>query len=137
MKIARIVFYVIVAVVLIFVVISTFFRDNPDIGVNAGLTLAYILGIGATAAALVFAIINLVKHPKTAIRTLAGVIILAVVFVLGYVMSGSEVTMVYENNGVTTPGASKFIGGVLKTMYILFIGVFVLAVFSEVRKIFK
>lgn len=101
-----------------------------------GLYAAYALvGIGVLLA-IVLPLISALSNPKALLGGLAGLVGIAIVFFIGYSISGSEVTTIYTKFGITE-ASSKFIGGALITMYLL-IGLALVSIFfTEVNKIFK
>ena len=102
-----------------------------------GLYAAYILVGIALVAAIVLPIIQSISDPKSLLGTVVGVVIIAVIFFVGYSISSDEVTNVYVNNNVTEPTTSKMIGGAIVTMYIMVVIALVGIVITEVTKVFK
>ena len=102
-----------------------------------GLYAAYILVGIALIAAIVLPIIQSISDPKSLLGTVVGVVIIAVLFFIGFSIATDEVTNVYINNNVTEPTTSKMIGGAIITMYILIILAIVGIVITEVTKVFK
>lgn len=104
---------------------------------NFGLWLAYILVIAGVILAVVFPIISSISEPKKMVKTLIGLGVILVVFGLGYVISGSELTAKYIESGVETEGLSKMIGGLLTMVYIL-LGIAAAGiVYTELNKAIK
>ncbi len=91
------------------------------------LIIAYLLIAVGAIAAILGPIITSLNNPKSLIKSLIGVVVLAVIFFIGYSVAGGELTPRYIEYGVTTESASKVIGGVLTMMYLLF-GVALVAV---------
>lgn len=104
---------------------------------DISLYASYLLVIVAGLAALLLPLINSFGDPKQLVKGLIGIGILLVVFFVGYVLSGSEITAVYIKNGVDNATASKLIGGSLIAMYIFFIVGFASVLVTEVIKLFK
>lgn len=104
---------------------------------NFGLWLAYILVILGVVLAIVFPIISSISQPKTMVKSAIGVAGLLVVFVIGYLLSGSELTSKYIESGVDTEGLSKAIGGVLSMVYILMAIAAAGVVYTELNKAIK
>lgn len=102
-----------------------------------GLYAAYILVGIALIAAIVLPVIQSISDPKSMLGTVVGIVIIAVIFFIGYSISSNEITNVYINNNVTEPTTSKMIGGAIVTMYILVILALVGIVITEVTKVFK
>ena len=105
--------------------------------VNVGLWVSYVLFGVAVAAAIIMPFINALSHPESLIKIGIGLAVLIVVFVIGYFTAGNEVTDKYIDYNVETPGMSKFVGGMLGMMYILFIIAAIGVVFSEINKALK
>jgi nitrogen fixation/metabolism regulation signal transduction histidine kinase len=104
---------------------------------NFGLYLAYILTILGVVMAVVFPLIKSMDDPKKLINSAIGVGILLVVFGLGYLISGSEITARYIESGVESEGLSKMIGGMLTMVYIL-LGIAAAGiVYTELNKAIK
>ncbi len=104
---------------------------------NYGLYLAYILTIVGVVLAIVMPLIKSLDEPKQLVGTAIGVGILLVIYGIGYLISGSEVTARYIESGVETEGLSKMIGGML-TMVYLMLGIAVIGiVYTELNKAIK
>ncbi len=104
---------------------------------NYGLYLAYILTIVGVVLAIVLPLIKSLDEPKQLIGTAIGVGILIVIYGIGYMISGSEVTARYIESGVETEGLSKLIGGMLTMVYLL-LGIAVVGiVYTELNKAIK
>ncbi len=104
---------------------------------GTALYIAYILIIAGAAAAILGPIITSLSNPKSLLKTLIGIVVLGVVFFIGYSLSGSEVTPKYIEYGVTSESSSKLIGGVLSMMYILLIVALISALVGWIMKLVK
>lgn len=102
-----------------------------------GLIAAYALVGIALLAAIVLPLIQAIGDPKSMLGTVVGIVIIAVIFFIGFSIATDEVTNVYINNKVTEGTTSKMIGGAIITMYILVILAIVGIVITEVTKVFK
>ncbi|MEM9672234.1 MAG: hypothetical protein ACFB15_01270 [Cyclobacteriaceae bacterium] len=102
-----------------------------------GLIAAYALVGIALLAAVVLPLIQSISDPKSMLGTVVGIVIIAVIFFVGFSIATDEVTNVYVNNNVTEGTTSKMIGGAIITMYILVILAIVGIVITEVTKVFK
>lgn len=100
------------------------------------LYLAYTLVIVAAIAAIVLPLINALSDPKSLLMSGLGVLALVVVFIVGYAISGNEVTAVYTKFEVG-PDLSKAVGGALIMTYILGIGAVLGIIYTEFIKIVK
>jgi len=104
---------------------------------NYGLYLAYILTAVGVVLAIVLPLIKSLDEPKQLLGTAIGVGILIVIYGIGYMISGSEVTARYIESGVETEGLSKLIGGMLTMVYLL-LGIAVVGiVYTELNKAIK
>jgi len=104
--------------------------------IDFALYLGYALVLIAAIAAVVMPLISSLSDPKSLAKTGMGLGALLVIFFIGYLFSGSEVTPVYTQFGVDA-GLSKFIGGMVTMMYLLIAIVGVAIVYGEVSKLFK
>jgi dipeptide/tripeptide permease len=105
--------------------------------VNIGIWSAIILVAIAVLAAVILPLINSLSHPKTLIKSGIGVAFVGVIFLIGWILAGSEVMPTYAVGGITDEGSSKLVGGALTAMYILFILAIVGIIFTEIKKAFR
>lgn len=107
-----------------------------NVFVNIVLFLAYALIIGAGVLALGLPLVKAVQQPKRLVRlgiTVGGLLVL---FLISYLISGSEVSEVQQLRGITG-ATTKLVGGALILMYILLVGAFVSILYSEIAKHLK
>jgi len=107
-----------------------------DLLIDIMFIVTYILLGVSVIGAIVFPIINMIGDFKKAKGSLVGIGIVAVLFIISYALSGSEVLESYEKFGVTAT-SSRIIGASLIMMYIMSIGAIVMAIVGEVYKAFK
>lgn len=104
---------------------------------NYGLYLAYLLTIVGVLLAIVLPLIKSLDEPKNLVNSAIGVGILLVIYGIGYLISGSEVTARYLESGVESESLSKMIGGMLTMVYIM-LGIAVIGiVYTELNKAIK
>ncbi|MCX7861396.1 MAG: hypothetical protein N2449_00170 [Bacteroidales bacterium] len=101
--------------------------------IDVALYLTYFLVLASVLLVLGFAIWFLVKNFKKSKNTLAGALVLIIIFLISYFISSGEV---YEKFQIGE-GLSKLIGGSLITLYIMFAGTIVVAIYAEIAKLFK
>ncbi|MBK6266325.1 hypothetical protein JKA74_14865 [Marivirga sp. S37H4] len=102
--------------------------------VNIFLYVAYLLVFLAALGAIVLPLVNALGNPKSLLKSVLGIAIIGVIYLVSWGVSGDEVTAVYTKFDIT-PTSSKVIGGVLITTYLL-MGIAVLSIiYSEIRKI--
>ena len=94
-----------------------------------------LLGL-AVLAAIILPLINAIDNPKSLVTGAIGLAVILVIFGIGYIIAGSEVTATYSKFGIES-GMSKYIGGVINTTYILIAVAVVGIVFTEISKIFS
>jgi hypothetical protein len=95
--------------------------------------LAYI-AIGLAALLAIFLPIATNPDPKKLAKTGIGVLVLGVIFLLGWAIAGSDVpALLVERFGVTA-GAFKLYGGVIITFYILLVVAFLSIILTEVLR---
>lgn len=133
--------------------IATISPDSDDVDkynstlFNFGIGAAIFLTIVTVAAMLLFGIFQVISSPKSSMKGIIGLAIVAVLMVIGYSMAPGEadhpqiVTAIekFESaQGATlTPGNLKFIGGsIITALVLLAVSVVVLIVFG-VRNFFK
>lgn len=106
--------------------------DWMDIVLWIGYALLFI----AAGASIVMPLINAASNPSVLVKSGIGVAALIVVFLLGYLISGSEVTELYATRNIT-PGLSKAAGGALISFYILLLLAGLGIAYTELSKFFK
>ncbi|MFQ3214396.1 MAG: hypothetical protein ACI9XJ_001121 [Marivirga sp.] len=97
---------------------------------------SYLLVIVAALGAIILPLVNALGNPKTLVKSVAGVVLLGVIFLVSWALSGNEVTVVYTKFGITSV-SSQVIGGVLITTYALMVIAVLSIVYSEVSKLVK
>lgn len=100
--------------------------------INFGLYLAYIMIGLAAIAAVIFPVIFLVQDPKKAKGSLFGILGLAIIFGISYAISGNELYTDLQD-----PFVSKLVGGGIIMFYLMFVVSIVIAIYSEIARIFK
>ncbi|MEQ9378356.1 MAG: hypothetical protein RIG68_24405 [Imperialibacter sp.] len=104
--------------------------------IDIALIGSYILVGIALLAAIILPLINALDDLSSLAMSAVGILILLVIFGLGYVISGDEVTAVYTKYNVDA-GLSKLVGGSLIMMYLLTGVALVGIVYTEISKIVK
>ncbi|MEQ8811012.1 hypothetical protein [Imperialibacter roseus] len=104
--------------------------------IDIALIGSYILVGIALLAAIILPLINALDDLSSLAMSAVGILILLVIFGLGYAISGDEVTAVYTKYDVDA-GLSKLVGGSLIMMYLLTGVALVGIVYTEISKIVK
>ncbi len=107
-----------------------------DFFVNWAVPLSMWLVIIGAALAIIGSVINSFNNPKAMIKSVIGIVALAVVFFIGYATATGETTPMYTEMGLAETG-SKMIGGVLNMMYILIFIAIVGIIADSILKFFR
>lgn len=107
-----------------------------DSAINIGIVITYILFAAAVIGAIVFPIIHMLGDFKSAKGALVGILVLLAVFAVSYAISNPETGAFYESKGIS-PTMAKIIGGGLIATYIIFAGVIISVLYSQIVKWFK
>lgn len=100
------------------------------------LYLSYAMFAVGLVAAIVLPIWKSMDDPKSLIKPVGAIIGIGILFLICYAIS-SDALNARLIAADATPGVSKFVGGGLITMYILFIAALVGIVFTEISKAIK
>lgn len=101
--------------------------------INIGLYLTYFMIAVAALSALIFPIVYIIQDPKKAKGSLFGVLALVVLFAVSYLLSGDEL----HGELLQSHVVSRFVGGGIIMFYIMFVGSILIAIYSEVSRLFK
>lgn len=96
----------------------------------------YILLLVAVVAAVGGPIINAISNPKTIMKSIIGLAIFIVIFLIGKFTAGYEVTALYEKFNITA-SLSNQIGALLFVMYTLTVIALVGIVVNEITNFLK
>jgi hypothetical protein len=108
--------------------------DTTDIFLYAG----YLLIIIGAIVAILMPLIQSLGDPKSLLKTVAGVVIIGALFGIAYSSASGEVAAKYIADPFNiTPEGAKMVGGVLLTVYALFILAIVGIVITELNKLIK
>ncbi|WP_209330604.1 DUF751 domain-containing protein [Lunatimonas salinarum] len=108
--------------------------DTTDIFLYAG----YLLVILGAIFALLMPLFKSFDNPKSLLKTVLGVVLIGGLFFVAFSLADGEVAPKYAADpfNITETG-SKTVGGVLITVYALFILAIVGIVITEITKLFK
>jgi hypothetical protein len=108
--------------------------DTTDIFLYAG----YLLIIIGAILALLMPLISSLGNPKSLLKTVVGVVVIGAVFGIAYSTASGEVAAKYMADPFNiTPGGAKMVGGVLLTVYALFLLAIAGIVITEINKLIK
>lgn len=109
---------------------------------NAASGIVYALVFVALAAILIFALVQLIKNfkddRKKAIKTVAIIVLMLVIFLISWlVASDKDVPEALLAKKDLTPSGSKLVGAACISVYILFFASLISIVYVEVAKLIK
>ncbi|MGC8866135.1 MAG: hypothetical protein ACP5O2_10500 [Bacteroidales bacterium] len=104
--------------------------------INIGLYITYALVAVAIAAMVLFPLFQMITNFQRAKGGLLSALVLIAIVVVAVVLSPAEQGLLYEKYNIS-PIQSKLIGGGLLATYLLFAGIFLAAIYTEVSKWFK
>ena len=108
-----------------------------QIVVNTGIIVAYVLIILGAVLAVIFPLINAISQPKTLLKTGLGVVGVAIVFGIAYLLSDGALTPRFVQYGVDTETLSQAIGGAINMVYLLMGIAAVGIIYTEFSKALK
>lgn len=108
-----------------------------QIVVNTGIIIAYVLIVLGVVLAVVFPLVNAITQPKTLLKTSLGVVGVAVIFGIAFLLSDGALTPKFIQYGVETENLSQAIGGAIKMVYLLMGLAAVGIVYTEFSKALK
>ncbi len=134
----RIVFFSIVVLAIAYgIMYLIWFGNNSRQGAGVGLMLGYILLAVAAVGVLAASISNIIQHPKSGLSVLVGIVIFAVIALIGYSVSNGEILESYYAKGVDTASYSKVVDAELFLMYGLGVIAFIAVIASEISAAIK
>ncbi|MBR9861219.1 hypothetical protein GYB22_10835 [bacterium] len=137
-RIITIVFYaIIVACIAYGVFYLLWFGENFFKGTSFSIGLTITLFAVAIVAAIVGALGGLIYQPKSAIKSVVGIVVMLILAGIGYSLSAGEITDKYIEFGVTEIGSSKMVDAGLYIMYGSIAIAIVSIIAAEVSAIFK
>lgn len=108
--------------------------DTTDIFLYAG----YLLIIVGAVFAILMPLIKSFDNPKSLLKTAIGVIVIAALFGIAYSTASGDLAAKYMADPFNiTPEGAKMVGGVLLTVYALFILAILGIVVTELNKLIK
>lgn len=107
-----------------------------DTAINIGFIIMYVLMVAALIGVIVFPIIQMAGDLKAAKGALFGILGLVALFLIAYAVSPAETGAFYQKMGIS-PNLSKAIGGGLLATYIVFAGVVISIVYSQISNWLK
>ena len=143
-KYSNYVLYLLFAITLVYVGMFYFGDVNEDsayphpVATDSFLNWANILFWGTIAVTLVFELYHIVMNPKSAVRTLISLAIIAVIVLIAYDMSDDTPLKIVGYQGPdNVPSMLTMAGTMLYTTYILFAVTIVVILYSELSRLFK
>ncbi len=120
--------------------VSSYDPDQPRV-VTAGLDLLFNFSAAVVIATIIVAVfmplISILQNPKSAVRSLFGLVLMAIVFVVAYSFSTAEPITMASGEVIDSVAGLKFADTALYAMYISFGGVILTIVGTEIYRLFK
>lgn len=120
--------------------VATYDADQPKV-VTAGLDFMFNFSVViiflTAAAAILMPIVGIIQNPQKSIKSLIGLGIIVVVFLVAYAMSSEETITVASGKVLDNVFELKFADTAMYATYFTFAGVIISIVFGEVYKLFK
>jgi hypothetical protein len=104
--------------------------------IDIGLYVSYLLFFVAVGASVLWPLLHAAKTPKTFVKSAIAFGALAVVFIISFALSGSDVSQSQVAHGVTET-SSKMIGAGLTMFYFALLVAIIGMVYSEFHKAIK
>jgi len=138
LKIATLVMFVITVVILGMFIFGGEVSDQlyyTPVYTAALLNWGYILFFLAVIAAIIFPIVRLFTRPKQAMKSLIGLIVLALVVLMAYVLAdGTPMNIPGYTGTDNTPSMLVFSDTIIYTMYFLFGGAIIAIIATELLR---
>jgi len=131
-KILSIALYVVMGLSVLFLILLYF--EATDVGLLIYWT--YLLLIIAAALAVVFPAVFMIRNPKGTKKVLISIGVLALIFLISYLVASNEVLPGYEKYGIG-PAASKNVEMGLIATYLFGFGAIGAIIYSAVSRFFK
>lgn len=106
-------------------------------GLNFMFNFSAVLMILTALAAILMPIIGIIQNPQKSVKSLLGLGIIVVVFLVAYLMSSEEPIKVASGKFLDNVGELKFADTALYATYFAFAGVIISIAFGEIYKLFK
>lgn len=136
MKYLAIIRYILLALSVI-IVIYGLSAANESTGVEVMLQWTSILLYATVAAVIVFPMMVMMQNPKSAVRSLIGLAILVVVALVAYSLSTTDPIITAGGQVLSNPSELLLADVGIYTTYIVFCGVILSILFSEVYNLTK
>lgn len=139
MKYLSIIKYALLLLSVVFVVyaIASFEPNVAEGGIEAMLYWAYALIFLTIGLAVLMPLVGIAQNPKSAKKSLVGVLFLAVIFVVSWVLASDDPITLAGGTIVDNVMELKFADMGLWATYFTFAGVLLAIVGSEIYKLFK
>lgn len=119
---------------------ASFDSEQPKLitsAISFMLSFSFALIIITAAVAILMPIVGIVQNPKNSTKSLLGLAIIVVVFLVAYAMSSEEPIKVASGKMLDNAWELKFSDTALYATYFAFAGVIISIVFGEIYKLFK
>ncbi len=126
---------------IVFVVAMVSYDSSNPEEITTGLDTLFLVStmliVFTIVAALAMPLVNVLQNPKSAIRSFAGLALVALMFIVAYALASEEPITLASGKILDNASELKFADTALYSMYIAFGGVILSIVGTEIYKIFK
>lgn len=106
-------------------------------GLNFMFNFSFVLIVLTALSAILMPLIGIAQNPQKSIKSLLGLGIVVVVFLIAYAMSSEDPILLASGKTLDNVGELKFADTALYATYFAFAGVIISIVFGEIYKLFK
>lgn len=139
MKYLSIIKYVLLIVSAILVIAGavTFVDGEENTTLNLMLVWSFVMIVLTIALTVIMPLITVFQNPKSAVRSLIGLGLIVVVFLVSYALATDDPITLANGNVIDNSFELKFSDTALWATYIAFAGVILSILYGELYKVFK
>lgn len=139
MKYLSIIKYVLLIVSAILVIAGavTFVDGEENTTLNLMLVWSFVMIVLTIALTVIMPLITVFQNPKSAVRSLIGLGLIVVVFLVSYALATDDPITLASGKVIDDSFQLKFSGTALWATYIAFAGVILSILYGELYKVFK
>lgn len=125
---------IVLGLVVLFSTIPAIQLFNTDLGLFVGYTLFFL----AIAAAIIFPLINIIQNPRGAVKSVGGLAILVIIFVVSYSLAPAK-ELVNQVTGelMATADVVQYAGAAISIGSIVFLTAVFTLIITELLSIFR
>ncbi len=120
--------------------VATYNSDEPRVvtsGLDMLLNFSAAIVVATLCVAVFMPLISIFQNPKSAVRSLVGILLMGAVFAVAYTFAEADPITMASGEVIDDVASLKFADTALYAVYISFAGVVLAMVGTEIYKIFK